>query len=165
MFQRLFSLFHINNNCGLTLTEILVSIILIGILLTSFFTSFVQSGKFAQNNEDQFQVSNTIRTISNKVEQLTIDDLLEKKILSENQLKDDFSIIIDDPSVIQSLINVNTSGFEITLEFRPGPENSNESNITLIEVVINVTVAKQSGPDASSKTFTYIGWDDTEPET
>lgn len=159
---KFFSKSPIKNNQGFTLIEIIASIFLIGLILTSFFTIFIQSSQYSNNNEDKLHVTNFTRDLSNRIETITIEDLIKKGVIKESQIIGDFSPITLPNSTttteeLLTLLQINDSNYDVKLELRPGPKTKESSKTSLIEVTIHVSTKQSTGINTSSKTFTYIG--------
>lgn len=127
---------------GLTLLEVLLSIVLLVIVLTSFASFFTQSAMFVKKNEDKLSTTQTAQQIVNQVEvSLSKNDVKTSSecaalpcILKKNEL----SNLLGSPIA---------SSFNISAEFADSVEG-------LIRVKVSVTDA--NNPESSSETFTYI---------
>ncbi|RSD23321.1 prepilin-type N-terminal cleavage/methylation domain-containing protein [Mesobacillus subterraneus] len=129
------------NQKGLTLLEVLLSIVLLVIVLTSFAGFFSQSALFVNKNEDKINTTQTAQQMVNLIElKLTRNILVNNGCaslpcsLNQNEL----SMLLDNP--------IDTS-LRISADFT----NSVEGLIR-----VKVSVENLDNPESSSKTFTYI---------
>jgi len=127
---------------GLTLVEVLLSIILLVIVLTSFASFFTQSAMFVKKNEDKLNTSQTAQQIVNQIE----------VSLSKNDVKTSSACgalpcIVEKHELSNLLGSPIASSFNISAEFADSVEG-------LIRV--KVSVKDVNNPESSSETFTYI---------
>lgn len=159
---KFFSKSPVKNNQGLTLIEIIASIFLIGLILTSFFTLFIQSSQYSNNNEDKLHVTNFTRDLSSRVEKITIEDLILNGFIKEEDIKkENFILTLPNSTTtteeLLTLLDINNPNYDVKLELRPGPKGIESSDTSLIEVTIYVSTKDTDGINTNSKTFTYIG--------
>lgn len=90
------------NEKGLTLVEVLASIVILTIVLTSFYGLFIQSAKFDKVNEDSLVASN----LANQVR----EDLITNKFeLYFETISADNNIVIKDKSIFSGEIELDTN--------------------------------------------------------
>ncbi|WP_335432790.1 type IV pilus modification PilV family protein [Bacillus sp. JJ1609] len=127
---------------GLTLLEVLLSIVLLVIVLTSFASFFTQSAMFVKKNEDKLSTTQTAQQIVNQIEvSLSKNDVKTSSVcgaLPCKLEKNELSNLLGSP--IASSLNISA-------EFADSVEG-------LIRVKVSVTDIKN--PENSSETFTYI---------
>lgn len=132
---------------GLTLVEVLVSIVLLAIIITSFIGFFTQSAQFTKKNEQKLDTMQTAQKIVNLVEiEITKQDLIDNLIINSSEqviktslTKTEIEGLIDD--TIDPRYDVNV-------------EISKNSSQNLIMFKIIVRDPKSSG--SKSETYTYI---------
>lgn len=127
---------------GLTLLEVLLSIVLLVIVLTSFASFFTQSAMFVKKNENKLSTTQTAQQIVNQVEvSLSKNDVKTSSVCAALPCilkKNELSNLLGSPIA---------SSFNISAEFADSVEG-------LIRVKVSVTDA--NNPESSSETFTYI---------
>lgn len=127
---------------GITLLEVLLSIVLLVIVLTSFAGFFTQSALFVKKNEDKISTTQTAQQIVNLIELKLTKEMLttsnECPSLPCNLDRDILSGLLD-----QSF----DSSQKISAEFSKGAEE-------LIKV--EVSVQDTNNQESNSRTFTYI---------
>lgn len=132
----------LNNEKGLTLLEVLLSIVLLVIVLTTFASFFSQSAMFVKKNEDKFSSTQTAQQVVNLIEQeLSKSELAnssECQMLSCTLNKDQLAILLD---------HTIESPFSISAIFSQSVEG-------LVQVKVSVT--DTNNPENFSETFTYI---------
>ncbi|WP_423407551.1 hypothetical protein AABM38_17565 [Heyndrickxia sp. MSNUG] len=127
---------------GLTLVEVLLSIVLLVIILTSFASFFTQSAMFVKKNEDKLSTTQTAQQIVNQIE----------VSLSKNDVKSSIvcatlPCIVEKNELSNLLGSPIASPFNISAEFADSVEG-------LIRV--KISVKDLNNPESSSETFTYI---------
>lgn len=137
-------------NCGkqrgFTLIEILVSIILLFIILTSFIGFFTQSAKFTQKNEQKLSTMQTAEKIIHLVEtNISKDDLLHEGIINSSGTVTNTSPSFDTINKYLSLSISKNDNINIVF--------SNESTENLIQVKATV---QDNNTSEQSETYTYI---------
>lgn len=132
----------LDNEKGLTLLEVLLSIVLLVIVLSSFAGFFTQSAMFVKKNEDKLSSTQTAQQIVNLLEvNLTKSDLLNYNkcpSLPCTLNKEELSTLLD--SSIES-------SFTISANFTQSVEGL---------VQVKVFVEELNSAENSSETFTYI---------
>ena len=127
---------------GFTLLEVLLSIVLLVIVLTSFAGFFSQSALFVKKNEDKLSTTQTAQQIVNLIEvQLTrdtVNTVTECPSLPCTLTEDELAELLD-----HSFADTQ----KVTVHFNNGTEG-------LIRA--EVSVQDRNNPDSSSRTFTYI---------
>lgn len=133
-----------DNQKGMTLLEVLLSIVILTIILTSFAGFFSQSALFVKKNEEKLNTFQTAQQIVN-----IIEDKFTKQLLLEKNPPDVNGKFpnLDKNEIIQlSGYSINTP-YDISASFLKGVEG-------LIQV--KVTVSEPEHPENYSETFTYI---------
>lgn len=131
----------LDDQSGITLLEVLLSIVLLVIVLTSFAGFFSQSAIFVKKNEDKISTTQTAQQIVNLIEvELTRDMLTSTEC----------------PSLPCTLNEDNLAGllersFDDTQSISVSFDNGEEGLIR-----VEVSVEDRSNPDSTSRTFTYI---------
>lgn len=133
---------QLNNEKGLTLLEVLLSIVLLVIVLTTFANFFSQSAMFVKKNEEKFSSTQTAQQVINLIEQELTKSELENsskcQSLSCTLNNEELSILLD--STIES-------PFFISAIFTNSVEG-------LVQVKVSVTDTNNT--ENFSETFTYI---------
>lgn len=96
----------IKNEKGLTLVEILASIVILSIVLTSFYGLFIQSAKFTKVNEDNLVASNLANQVREKLISGSFPDTatIETSLKSDTELNLDSNYIFTDyPNMVLEL--------------------------------------------------------------
>ncbi|MGG3560463.1 prepilin-type N-terminal cleavage/methylation domain-containing protein [Neobacillus rhizosphaerae] len=132
---------------GLTLVEILVSIVLLAIILTSFISFFTQSALFTKNNDQKLDTMQTAQKIVNLVEiEITKQDLIDNFIINTSEQ------VIKTPltkTEIEGLIDDTIDPrYDVTVEIS---KNSSQNLIMFKIIVQDPTSAGNK-----SETYTYI---------
>ncbi|CAM3941317.1 type IV pilus modification PilV family protein [Mesobacillus thioparans] len=132
----------LDNQDGLTLLEVLLSIVILTIVLTSFAGFFSQSALFVKKNEEKLSTSQTAQQLVNLIE-LNISKSALSSISTCSSLpcelnKDKLEILVG-----QTI----PSTYAISAKF--------EKNVESL-ILVKISVADISNPDSSSKTYTYI---------
>ncbi|MBS8265086.1 prepilin-type N-terminal cleavage/methylation domain-containing protein [Mesobacillus boroniphilus] len=130
------------NQKGMTLIEVLLSIVIISIILTSFAGFFSQSAIFIKKNENKLSTSQTAQKIVNLIEVNVTKNKLANFSGCTNS-----ECTLDNTGV--ELLTNKTVGnsFSISAKFEKSVENL---------ILVKVSVADNSNPDSFSETFTYI---------
>lgn len=133
-----------DNQKGMTLLEVLLSIVILTIVLTSFAGFFSQSALFVKKNEEKMNTFQTAQQIVN-----IIEDRFTKDLLFENNSVDcsEDNCTLDKNEISQ-LANypINTI-YDISAIFKNGEEEL---------VQVKVIVSEPEHPENFSETFTYI---------
>ncbi|WP_057771780.1 type IV pilus modification PilV family protein [Cytobacillus dafuensis] len=137
------------NQKGITLLEVLLSMLILSIILVSFFSFFSQSAVFIKKNDDKLSAVNTAQMVLNILQENEKKNTL---YLPQSVLEDvnsgKSSIITNEMDEFSTLLNQDIqSSFKISLEFKEGYEK-------LIQVKIMVSDPKNNKNEA--KTYTYI---------
>ncbi|MBT2636345.1 prepilin-type N-terminal cleavage/methylation domain-containing protein [Bacillus sp. ISL-39] len=127
---------------GITLLEVLLSIVLLVIVLTSFAGFFTQSAMFVKKNEDKISTTQTVQQIVNLIEVK-----LTKDTLSTSTECPSLPCTLSEDSLAGLLDRSFNSTHKISVSFNNGEEG-------LIRV--EVSVQDRNNPDSTSRTFTYI---------
>lgn len=131
-----------DNQNGLTLLEVLVSIVILTIVLTSFAGFFSQSALFVKKNEEKLSTSQTAQQIVNLIEV----NISKSRLQTISECADSNCTLNDEGLETLSGQTINST-YTISALFTPGEEN-------LIKV--KVTIIDNDDPESSSETFTYI---------
>ncbi|MGV2938046.1 prepilin-type N-terminal cleavage/methylation domain-containing protein [Mesobacillus sp. LC4] len=132
----------LDNQDGLTLLEVLLSIVILTIVLTSFAGFFSQSALFVKKNEEKLSTSQTAQQVVNLIEVN-----VTKNMLLANPECADFQCSFEKNALESFLGQAINSSYKISVDFTPS-----------VEELVNVKVAiiDNDDPDSSSETFTYI---------
>jgi prepilin-type N-terminal cleavage/methylation domain-containing protein len=135
----------LDNQDGLTLLEVLLSIVILTIILTSFAGFFSQSAMFVKKNEEKLNTSQTAQQIVNLIEVN-----VTKNTLSVYGCNDPFT----DPKCSLNELGIETltantidTTYNLSAKFSKGEEGL---------VKVKVEVIDPDNPESSSETFTYI---------
>jgi prepilin-type N-terminal cleavage/methylation domain-containing protein len=134
-----------DNQKGMTLLEVLLSIVILTIVLTSFAGFFSQSALFVKKNEEKMNTFQTAQQIVNIIEdRFTKDMVIENNLIACSEL--DCNTL--DKNDISQLANypINTI-YDISAIFKNGEEEL---------VQVKVIVSEPEHPENFSETFTYI---------
>ena len=134
------------NEKGFSLIEVIASILLLSIVLVSFFTFFIQTNKAAVTNNEKLVVINLADAV---LERLKLDPTLDK------------------PEYAEKLVSTLSTGnpFTFTLEKMNGKDydasvkvtqSNDEKSIKLFNVVVTVTA--QNG-NTKSSVEGYVSYD------
>jgi prepilin-type N-terminal cleavage/methylation domain-containing protein len=132
----------LHNQKGLTLLEVLLSIVILTIVLTSFAGFFSQSALFVKKNEEKLSTSQTAQQIVNLIE-VNISNSMLKTI---TECTDSDCTLDKNGLVALSGQSINST-YTISAIFTPG-----EEKLTKVKVII----FDNDDPESSSETFTYI---------
>ena len=132
----------LDNQDGLTLLEVLLSIVILTIVLTSFAGFFSQSAIFVKKNEEKLSTSQTAQQVVNLIEVN-----VSKNILLANTECADFRCNFDKNGLEVFLGQTLNSSYKISVDFTPSVEEL---------VKVKVAIIDNDDPDSSSETFTYI---------
>jgi type II secretory pathway pseudopilin PulG len=132
----------LGNEKGLTLLEVLLSIVLLVIVLTSFASFFTQSAMFVKKNEDKLSTTQTVQQIVNQIE----------VSLSKNEVKTSsvcgaLPCILEKNELSDLLGSPIASSYNISAEFADSVEGL---------ILVKVSVKDANNPESFSETFTYI---------
>jgi prepilin-type N-terminal cleavage/methylation domain-containing protein len=132
----------LGNQNGLTLLEVLLSIVILTIVLTSFAGFFSQSAMFVKKNEEKLSTSQTAQKIVNLIE-LNISKSRLQTISDCTDLK---CTLNEDDLEALSGQTINST-YTISASFTPAEENLIKAKVAIID---------SDDPESSSETFTYI---------
>lgn len=134
----------LDNQDGVTLLEVLLSIVLLTIVLTSFAGFFSQSAMFVKKNEDKLSTSQTAQQIVNFIEGNITKNMIQTEFdkctnpcelrMTETDLEALTGLSINSP-------------YNISAEFTQSIEGL---------VKVKVAIIDSDNPESSSETFTYI---------
>ena len=132
----------LDNQNGLTLLEVLISIVILAIILTSFAGFFSQSALFVKKNEEKLSTSQTAQQIVNLIEV----NISNSRLQTINECADLKCTLNEDALESLSGQTINST-YTISAIFMPGEENLTKVKVTIID---------NDDPESSSETFTYI---------
>jgi prepilin-type N-terminal cleavage/methylation domain-containing protein len=134
----------LDNQNGLTLLEVLLSIVLLTIVLTSFAGFFSQSAMFVKKNEDKLSTSQTAQQIVNLIEVNITKSMLQ----AEFDKCESPCVITLFETDLETLTGLSIkSPYNISAEFTQSIEGL---------VKVKVAIIDSDHPESSSGTFTYI---------
>lgn len=137
------------NQQGFTLIEVLLSIILLFIILTSFIGFFTQSALFSNKNEQKFGTMQTAQKVINLIEMDVTKQILQNDLIVDSA-----------GNVINGIHNLSKSQIEnyiddtIDPNFDASAVLTNNSSENLIQVKLTIKDLKNLGN--ISETYTYI---------
>jgi prepilin-type N-terminal cleavage/methylation domain-containing protein len=137
------------NQQGFTLIEVLLSIILLFIILTSFIGFFTQSALFSNKNEQKFGTMQTAQKVINLIEMDVTKQILQNDLIVDSA-----------GNVINGIHNLSKSQIEnyiddtIDPNFDASAVLTNNSSENLIQV--KLTIKDLKNPGNISETYTYI---------
>ncbi|EKN65869.1 hypothetical protein BABA_18282 [Neobacillus bataviensis LMG 21833] len=134
---------------GLTLVEILVSIVLLGIILTSFMGFFTQSALFTKKNENKLGTMQTAQKYISLIEEVSKEELsnysltkdLTKKVILDSKDKIDALILPDEPI---------KSSYNIQAEF-----TTKDTDSTIPDNLIKIKLIIKDPNDVNNMSITY----------
>jgi prepilin-type N-terminal cleavage/methylation domain-containing protein len=132
----------LGNQNGLTLLEVLLSIVILAIVLTSFAGFFSQSAMFVKKNEEKLSTSQTTQKIVNLIEL----NISKSKLQTISNCVDLKCTLNEDDLESLSGQTINST-YTISASFTPGEENLIKAKVEIID---------SDDPESSSETFTYI---------
>jgi len=137
---------------GFTLIEVLLSIVLLSIILTSFLGFFTQSAIFTNKNQEKLSAGQTAQKVVSLVEiNITKAQLRSKNIISDNGKVVSPGTVYNDKSKFEELFKFKIdTPFKVELKFSDGPTDSR-----LIQCKVSIFENSASGT-SKSETFTYI---------
>ncbi|MEH7439882.1 prepilin-type N-terminal cleavage/methylation domain-containing protein [Neobacillus drentensis] len=132
---------------GLTLVEVLVSIVLLAIILTCFISLFTQSVLFTKNNDQKLDTMQTAQKIVNLVEiGITKQDLIDNFIINSSEQ------VIKTPltkTEIEALIDDTIDPrYDVKMEIS---KNSSQ-NLIMFKIIVQDPISAGN----KSETYTYI---------
>ncbi|ALC89783.1 hypothetical protein AM500_08360 [Bacillus sp. FJAT-18017] len=143
------------NQEGFTLLEVLLSIVLLTIILTSFLGFFTQSAIFNKKNEQKLDTMQTAQTIINLIEiNIEKQDLIILNLIDAN------GIVLNKPKSLNKLELEQYLGEPISSDYTISALMDNSSFIinNTAENLIMFKVIVQNPADSNDKseTYTYI---------
>jgi len=134
---------------GLTLIEVLVSIVLLAIILTSFIGLFTQSTLFTKKNEQKLDTMQTAQKIINIVEvDLTKQDLLDNSIIDASGNVLNKPKILTDEDINKLLDDTIVANYKFSAIIT----NNSSENLIMFKIIVEDPKDKGS----KSETYTYI---------
>ncbi|MEH7300184.1 PulJ/GspJ family protein [Neobacillus drentensis] len=132
---------------GLTLVEVLVSIVLLAIILASFISFFTQSALFTKKNDQKLDTMQTAQKVVNLVEiEITKQDLIENLIINSSEQVIKTSLT---KTEIEGLINDNIDPrYDVIVEIS---KNSSQ-NLIMFKIIVQ----DPTNTGNKSETYTYI---------
>jgi prepilin-type N-terminal cleavage/methylation domain-containing protein len=140
------------NQKGFTLLEVLLSIILLSIILTSFMGFFTQSAMFTKKNEQKLGTSQTAQKVINLIEEhVTMDKLWKEGITIPTGLP-----LTIEKSIIEKIVTPEGSPttYKLTSPYTISASLKKTSLENLIQIKVTVTDPENVGN--TSETFTYL---------
>lgn len=137
---------------GFTLIEVLLSIVLLSIILTSFLGFFTQSAIFTIKNQEKLSAAQTAQKVVSLVEiNTTKTQLRSKNIINESGKVVSPGTVYNDKSKFEELFKFKVdTHFKVEIQFSDGPTDSRL-------VQCKVSIFESSAPATNkSETFTYI---------
>ncbi|WP_226677437.1 type IV pilus modification PilV family protein [Mesobacillus jeotgali] len=132
----------LGNQNGLTLLEVLLSIVILSIVLTSFAGFFSQSALFVKKNEEKLSTSQTTQKVVNLIEL----NISKSRLQTIPDCADLECTLNEDALEALSGQTINST-YTISASFTPGEENLIKAKVAIID---------SDDPESSSETFTYI---------
>jgi Tfp pilus assembly protein PilV len=139
----------VKNQQGLTLIEVLLSIIILFIILTSFIGFFTQSAIFSKKNEHKLGAVQTAQKVINLIE-----ISLTKQMLQYDSIIDSTGQVMNGTHSLSKTEIENYIDETIDPEYDVNAIITNNSTENLIQ--FKVTVKDLNDPSNNSKTYTYI---------
>lgn len=134
---------------GFTLIEVLLSIILLFIILTSFMGFFTQSALFSKKNEQKLGTIQSAQKVINLVEMN-----VTKQILENDMIIDSNGNVLNNTCLLTKAEIENYIDDTIDPNFDASAVITNNSSENLILFKISIQDLKK--PDNISETYTYI---------
>ncbi|RHW40647.1 prepilin-type N-terminal cleavage/methylation domain-containing protein [Neobacillus notoginsengisoli] len=137
---------------GFTLIEVLLSIVLLTIILTSFLGFFTQSAIFTNKNQEKLSAAQTAQKVVSSIElNTTKAQLKAKSIVNDTGKVVSPSTVYNDKSQFNELFKFTiVTPFTVEIKFSDGPMGSG-----LIQCKVSI-LDNSSPPKTKSETFTYI---------
>ncbi|MBM6619759.1 type IV pilus modification PilV family protein [Bacillus suaedaesalsae] len=137
-----------NTQAGLTLLEVLASIVIVGLIVTTFFGFFSQSMLFSSKNEENLQAINIARKILVVVQEAKVSDLDRL----DNDTKSEIGIKNDDPSLPYYIEDKKNNKYYVKVE--PILDKATYS-LTPISVQVSTTPFEDENAKIT-ETFGYV---------
>lgn len=138
-----------NSQSGLTLLEVLASIVIVGLIVTTFFGFFSQSMLFSSKNEEDLQAINTARRVLAYVQEANNSNIASLLATRNNKL----GLKLEESSSSYYIEVQNNNKYYVQVKKLPsGPSYS------LIPIAIQIcdTPCKDNRENLLSETFGYI---------
>lgn len=139
-----------NNEQGFTLIEILASVVILSIVLITFFGFYFQASLFSTKNDQKY----TSHTLSQKVINLTQEKVTKDVLLDRGIIDSTFTVIngtfsTDDETYIENLLNYDAydNDYTVRLTISNGVD---ELILVKVKAVSNLNTVD------ASETYTYI---------
>lgn len=139
----------IKNEKGLTLLEVLASIVILTIILTSFYGLFIQSAKFTKINEDELYASN----LANQA----------REYLISNPIKESLDLVTLETTVNNKFIADGYSQFTLKLTDQTNKDVIDEAGIGLFRVKIEILDSSSKQPLSTTYCYVQKGEEETTP--
>ncbi|RDU35040.1 hypothetical protein DRW41_19865 [Neobacillus piezotolerans] len=134
---------------GFTLLEVLLSIVLLSIILTSFLGFFTQSALFAKKNEYKLDTVQTAQKIVNLIElNVTKQDLMENNIIDGRGFVLNGTKTLNQIEVEKLIDESSGSDYNV----RATVTNNSAENLIMFKIIVQ----DPAGPGNTSETYTYI---------
>lgn len=134
------------NNKGFTLLEVLLSIVLLFIISTSFIGFFTQSAMFTQKNKEKLNAVQIAQKYINLVEQYVKKNDLNSYDLSKPLDESEIDKILSAHS-----IHLEKSSFKISAKVTPADKDLS-SNLVQFKIIVQ----DPDEPNNESETYTYL---------
>jgi prepilin-type N-terminal cleavage/methylation domain-containing protein len=157
------SLFHsLKNEKGLTLIELLASIVILSIILLSFMTFFTNSFKYNAVSSDKINTTNIAREVQEDFKVNTVKNQELKKLIRESR---DLPTVTTIPKNSYPELNlskdIKKNGLTLTLTLNKQPftvevvvDTNGDPNVDVLLSKMHVQVKK--GTKVLSETYTYF---------
>ncbi|WP_413308458.1 prepilin-type N-terminal cleavage/methylation domain-containing protein [Bacillus sp. 1P10SD] len=132
---------------GLTLVEVLVSIVLLAIILTSFISFFSQSALFTKSNDQKLDTMQTAQKIVNLVEiEITKQDLIDNLII--NSLEQVIKTSLTKTELEGLIDDTIDPRYDVKVEI----SKNSPQNLLLFKIIVQDPTSAGN----KSETYTYI---------
>ena len=141
---------HIQNENGMTLLELLLSMAILLIIFTVFFQFFSQTALFTMKNEEKVKAINIARETISEIKELS-----DKDVIIEKKLKEQY--VFQQTIQCAEMYTKYNQEFNINICFEDGDKD-------LPKKLVKVTVSVQHQVDrlAHTETFTYVNRDESD---
>lgn len=144
----------LKNNHGLTLIEVLVSLTILGIVVTSFLSFFNQAYSYTKKNEDKTVGINVARNVLYYFEQQEYEEVEKEFFVDTNGIKtnDSVDLTIDDcsnsglfdESACKGIFSTKINNVDFTSKVVLSKRRGTELENYLTDVVVTVTWNEQT---------------------
>ncbi|MFF2447730.1 prepilin-type N-terminal cleavage/methylation domain-containing protein [Neobacillus sp. NPDC058068] len=148
----------VRNEKGVTLIEILISIVILSIIFLSIMRFFPQMGLMNQQNENKSQAINTAKGLlidwqeSNKVKTFIANDKQTIGFITNVNNKDYYTNFNPNPSGTDYIFTTIKNSYEVTIKIKKSPiEKSNVYSVHLI-----VMQLKNKNGNVVAETYGYV---------